>query len=172
MTLYQKFIWRFRHTLVVVLDCFLIFWFCIKENQVYYTWITYTPVLLVSIQLLFSHCVKYAKIRVSLSVFSRMWTESYRHLPVFGQNLRFCPNTGKYEYDLVHIRENTDRRKSVFRHISRSVLLSIFSHKLDLLDLFKARFVCVKFHPCRICLTDFRERWAFLHFPLPSVSSP
>ena len=32
----------------------------------------------------------------------------------------------------MHIRENTDQRKPVFRHISGSVLLNIFSHNLDL----------------------------------------
>ena len=28
-----------------------------------------------------------------LSVFSRIWTESYPYFPLFGQNLQFCPNT-------------------------------------------------------------------------------
>ena len=46
------------------------------------------------------------------------------------RNLRFCPKTGKY--DSVHIGENTDQGKPVFWYISRSVLLNIFSHNLDL----------------------------------------
>ena len=37
-----------------------------------------------------------------------------RIFPVFGQILLFCPNTGKYGYDSIHIRENTNQRKSVF----------------------------------------------------------
>ena len=53
------------------------------------------------------------------------------HFPVFGQNLGFCLNTGKYGYDSIHIRENTDQRKAVFPHISRSVLLDILNHNLD-----------------------------------------
>ena len=61
-----------------------------------------------------------------------MQAESYPYFPVFGQNLRFSPNTETYGYDSVHIRENTDLRKPVVRHISRSVLLNIFSHNLDL----------------------------------------
>ena len=71
--------------------------FCID-----YTWITYTPVLLVSIQLLFSHCVKYAEI----------WKFS----------------------DRIRIFQYFDRISDfgIFRHISRSVLLNIFSHNLDL----------------------------------------
>ena len=59
----KGYIKRFTDTSIIDPDCFLIFWFCIKGNQVYYTWITYTPVLLVNIQLLFSYCVKYVKIR-------------------------------------------------------------------------------------------------------------
>ena len=75
---HQKFVSKFTHTIIIVRECFLIFWFCIKENQVYYNWITYRLVLLVSIQLLFSRCIKYAETRGFLwSVFSRMWIESY-----------------------------------------------------------------------------------------------
>ena len=57
---------------------------------------------------------------------------SYPYFPVFGQNLRFCLDTGKCGYDFVHIWENTDQRKPVFQHISCSVLLNIFSHNLAL----------------------------------------
>ena len=39
-------------------DYFLIFRFCIKGNQDYYTWITYKPALLVNVHILFSQCVK------------------------------------------------------------------------------------------------------------------
>ena len=39
------------------------------------------------------------------------WTESYPYFSVFGQNRRICPNTRKYGYDSVHIRENTGHRK-------------------------------------------------------------
>ena len=58
------------------------FWFCIKGNQVYYTWITYTTVLLVSIQLLFSYYVEYVKIRA--------FSDPY--FPVCGRNrIRISP---------------------------------------------------------------------------------
>ena len=118
---------------IIVPDCFLIFWFCIKGNQVYYTWITYTPALLASIQLLFSFCMKYVKIQgFSDSIFYCMWAESYLYFPVFGNNLWFCPNIGKYRYNSVHIQENKDLRKHIFRHISCSILLNIFNHNLDL----------------------------------------
>ena len=103
---HQKFVSKFTHTIIIVGECFLIFWFCIKENQVYYNWITYRLVLLVSIQLLFSRCIKYAETRGFLwSVFSRMWIESY---------------------------PNTDQRKPVFWRISCIVLVNIFSHYIDL----------------------------------------
>ena len=92
MCLSQKFISRFIHTLIIVQDCFLIFWFCIKGNLVYYPWITYTPVLLVNIQLLFSHCVKYAEIRA--------FSDPY--FPVCGQD-----RIGIFPY-LDRISENTD----------------------------------------------------------------
>ena len=49
-------------------------------------------------------------------VFFRIWTESYSYFPVFGKNQRICLNTGKYGYDSVHTRENTDHGKPVFRH--------------------------------------------------------
>ena len=52
------------------------------------------------------------KCRLSATVFSRIWTESYPHFYVFGHNLRFYPNTEKY--DSIPIRENTYRRKPVF----------------------------------------------------------
>ena len=39
---------------------------------------------------------------------------------------------GKYRYNLAHMRENADQRRSVFWHISQSVLQNIFSHNLDL----------------------------------------
>ena len=42
--------------------------------------------------------------------------------------------TWKYGYDPVRIWENTVQRKPVFQHISRSVLLHIFSHNLDLCE--------------------------------------
>ena len=119
MCLYQKFISTFTDTLIIAPDCFLVFWFSIKGNQVYNTWITYTPALLVSFQLLFSHCVKYVE--------ARAFCDPY--LPVCGQNrIRIfqyldCPNTGKCGYDSVHMRENRDQRKPGFRHISRSILL-------------------------------------------------
>ena len=61
------------------------------------------------------------------SVFSCLLAESESYL-----NKRFCPNTGKYRYNFVHVRENANQRKPVFRHISQSVLLNIFSHNLDL----------------------------------------
>ena len=90
MCLYQKFISTFTDTLIIAPDCFLVFWFSIKGNQVYYTWITYTPALLVSFQLLFSHCVKYVEARAFsdpylfpyvgriVSVFSSIWTVQIR----------------------------------------------------------------------------------------------
>ena len=40
--------------------------------------------------------------------------------------------TGKYGYDFVHIWVNTDYRNPEFRHISRSALLIIFRHGLEL----------------------------------------
>ena len=126
MCLYQKFISKFTHTLIIVPGCFLIFWFCIKGNKVYYTWITYTLVLLVSIQLLFSHCVKYAEIRAL----------SDPYFPVCGQNrfsiFPYLDGIRKYGYDSVHIQENMDQKKSLFGYISRRVLLNIFSHNSDL----------------------------------------
>ena len=82
--------------------------------------LNYTPVVLVSIQLLFTHCLKYAEIRA--------FSDPY--FPLVWQNLCFCPNAGKYGYDSVHIPGNMDQRKHVFRHISRNVLLNIFSHNL------------------------------------------
>ena len=76
----------------------LIFWFFIKGNQLYYTWITYTPVSLVGIQLLFSHCVKYAEIR----------DFSNPYFPVCGQNrIRIFSYLDRIG-DSVQIRENTD----------------------------------------------------------------
>ena len=110
--LYQKFISRFTHTLIIVSDCFLIFWFLIKENQV----------LLVSIELLFSYCVKYVEIRA----FSDLY------FPVCGQNRIFISLYLHRISDSVQIRENTDQRKPLFCHISCSILLNIFSHNLDL----------------------------------------
>ena len=32
------------------------------------------------------------------------------YFPVFEQNWRMCPNTGKHEYDSLHITENMDQR--------------------------------------------------------------
>ena len=49
-----------------------------------------------------------------LSASSRLWTESYPKFPVYGQNVRVCPYTGKKGYNSVHIRENTDERKPAF----------------------------------------------------------
>ena len=103
----KGYIKRFTDTSIIDPDCFLIFWFCIKGNQVYYTWITYTPALLASIQLLFSFCMKYVKIQGFsdlyfllyvgriIPVFSRIWKESlilskYRKIQI-----QFCPYTGK-----------------------------------------------------------------------------
>ena len=89
---------RFKHTLIIVPDCFLIFWFCIERKQVYYTWITYTPVLLVNIRLLFSLCVKYAEICVF----------SDPPFPVCGQNgIRISPYLDRIS-DFVQIWENAD----------------------------------------------------------------
>ena len=113
---------------LIIADCFLIFWFCVKGNQIYYTWITYTPASLVSIQILFSHCVKYAEIRAFSGLYFLVCGQS--RIRIFPSN--FCRNTGKYRDDSVHILKNTDQRKLVFRRSSRSVLLNIFSHKLDL----------------------------------------
>ena len=48
--------------------------------------------------------------------FSCIWTESYSYFSVFGQIQRICLNTGKYGYDSVDIRENTDHGKPIFRH--------------------------------------------------------
>ena len=42
------------------------------------------------------------------------WKCSERHC------VKYVENTRKYEYDSLHIRENTDQRNPVFRHISRS----------------------------------------------------
>ena len=50
----------------------------------------------------------------------RIWTESCPYFPVFKQILYFCPNTGKCEYDSVHIRENTVLRKPLSWHILRT----------------------------------------------------
>ena len=120
LCLYQKFILGLTYTIIIAPECFLIFWFCNKGNQVYYTWISYTPVLLVSIQLLFSHCVKYAEIR----------TFSDPYFPVFVQNpIRIFPYL-----DRISIYGKIGIRKPVFHHISRSVLLNIFSFNLDLLE--------------------------------------
>ena len=120
---------KFTDTLIIVPDCFLIFWFCIKGHQAYYSWISNAPALLVSIQLLFSHCVKYVKIRALSD-------------PYFPKCEQYRIRTGKYGYDSVYIRENTEQRKPVFRDILRSVLLNIFSHNLDHAK--KMFFQCVK----------------------------
>ena len=96
----------------LVPDCFLIFWFCIKGNQVYYTWMIYTPVILVSIQLPFSHW----NMGFLWSVFSLVWAELYPYFPIFGRNLKFCPSKGKCGYNSVHIWENKDQRKPGFRY--------------------------------------------------------
>ena len=37
------------------------------------------------------------------------------------------PNTGKYGYDSAHIREDTDHRKPVLQHISRSERIGVES---------------------------------------------
>ena len=115
MCLYQKFISMFTDTLIIIPDCFLIFWFCIKGNQIYYTWITYTPASLVSIQLLFFHWVKYAE--------TRAFSDTY--FPVYGQNLiRTSPCLNRISD--IRIRE------SPYFGIFHSVLLNILSHNLDL----------------------------------------
>ena len=57
------------------------------------------------------------------SVFSRISTESYPYFPVFRQILWFCPNTEKYEYDTVHIPENTAQKKPIFWHTLRTTFL-------------------------------------------------
>ena len=115
MCLYQKFISMFTDTLIIIPDCFSIFWFCIKGNQIYYTWITYTPASLVSIQLLFSHWVKYAE--------TRAFSDTY--FPVYGQNrIRTLPCLNRISD--IRIRE------SHYFGIFQSVLLNIVSHNLDL----------------------------------------
>ena len=70
-----------------------------------------------------------------VSISPRIWTESLRFCPdtpIWTESERFCPDRGKYGYDSVHVPENMDKRKPVFWHISRHVLLNIFSHNLDL----------------------------------------
>ena len=47
---------------------------------------------------------------------------------------RIFPNIRKYGYDSVHIGENANERKPVFRHISQSFLLNISSHNFDLYE--------------------------------------
>ena len=58
------------------------------------------------------------------------------HFPAYGQNCtRIFPYldrisdpleiTEKYGYDSAHIRENTDQRKPVFRHISHSERIGV-----------------------------------------------
>ena len=51
------------------------------------------------------HRVKYAKIRAfSDSYFSRIWTESYLHFPVYGKiRIRFCPHTERYGREKARI---------------------------------------------------------------------
>ena len=96
------------------------FWFCIKRNQVYYTEVTYKPVLLVGIQLLFSHCVKYVEIRAF----------SDPCFPVCEQNrIRIFPYLGRTRIsDSVQIRENTDKVLSIYGkiRIRESSYFSIF----------------------------------------------
>ena len=93
--------------LIIVPRCFLFFWFSIKANQVYYTWITCTTALLVRIQLLFSHCVKY----VGIQDFSNLL------FPACGQNSILIFLYLDRIYDSVITRENMDTILSIYRKI-------------------------------------------------------
>ena len=65
-------------------------------------------------------------------IFFRLSSESYPYFPVYGHNLRY---KGKYRYDSVHMRENRDQRKPVFRHTSPSAYCcSYVSFNLTLLN--------------------------------------
>ena len=79
---------------------------------------------------LFSIQVKSTSLyRISLGflwyVFSRISTKLYPYFSVYRQNLQY---TGKYGYNSVYIREDTDQRKPVFRHVSHSVYRNNFSY--------------------------------------------
>ena len=119
MCLYQKFISRFTHTLIIVPGCFLIFSFRIKGNQVYYTCITYIPVLLVSTELFVLSLWNMAKYGLSVirilpyvdiivSVFSSIWNIQIR--------IRGNTDTILCRYGKIRIRESSH----------------IFIHNLDL----------------------------------------
>ena len=58
-------------------------------------------------------------------VFYRISTKLYPYFSVYRQNLK---HTGKCGYDSVYIREDTDQRKPVFRHISPSAYRNNFSY--------------------------------------------
>ena len=98
---------------------FLIFWFCPKGNQVYYTWITYTSVLLlVNIQLLFFHCMKYAEIQTCSNVYP----------PVCGQNrFRIFLFLDRIPIS-VQIWENADAILVIYRkmQVRESLYLDLF----------------------------------------------
>ena len=74
------------------------------------------------------------------NVFSRISTESYSYFPVYGQNLRY---TGKFGYDCIYMRENTDQKNAVFRHISPSTCRNNFSYVYFNLTLNWLKYICV-----------------------------
>ena len=61
--------------------------------------------------------MKYAKIQ-AFSDTVDILTEPHPYFPVYGQNLGY---TGKYGYDSVKIRENTNQKNRLFWHVSPSV---------------------------------------------------
>ena len=68
-----------------------------------------------------------------LSASSCIWTESYPKFPVYGQNVRVCPYTGKKGYNSVHIRENTDKRKPAFwRSATQRFSYQTFNQNLNI----------------------------------------
>ena len=111
--------------------CYKIWQLCIcgrnhQEKHIYssVTWLQSATLLKLKTPSRGLHCLKKSQNTGFLwSLIFHIWTESYPHFPVFGQILWFCPDTKKYEYDLIHIRENADQRKPVFRQNVRTVFL-------------------------------------------------
>ena len=96
-----------------------LYWFRKKSTGSYYKGFSRTPIKYKKI-----HCVKNHEI----------WAFSNPDFAVFGQNRIFCLNTGKYRYDSVHIRGNTDQRKPVFGHVSSIRILCDISERLEAIN--------------------------------------
>ena len=73
-------------------------------------------------------------------VFSRISTKLYPYFSLYRQNLQY---TGKYGYNSVYMREDTDQRKPVFRHISPCVYRNNFSYVYFNLTRNWVMYICV-----------------------------